>query len=267
MARKRTPDATVPEPRIFRSVDEIDRAIRKIELRLSELAALDVADAYHNRSGADDVVRSDIVETLRETFGPNSPEFREHEHLTIWAGPMGISMSPQRIIAGKEQGKAYVSGILNGLIKRLKERRAELTEDGPARGAGQLFGDLDLHPRIRAVADRLFSDGHHWEAVFNASKALVNLVKEKSGRYDLDGANLARTVFSKNNPVLAFNDLRDQTDLDEQEGMMHLFVGAVLAIRNPGGHGFPSGSPERALEYLELLSLLAYRAGEATLRQ
>ncbi len=39
----------------------------------------------------------------------------------------------------------------------------------------------------------------------------------------------------------AFSELGDATELDEQEGMMHLFEGAVLAIRNPGGHGFPGG--------------------------
>lgn len=87
-------------------------------------------------------------------------------------------------------------------------------------------------------------DGHSWEAVFAASKALINYVKERSGNYDLDGAPLARAVFSKNDPLLAFNDLTDQTDLDEQEGMMHLFEGAVLAIRNPGGHSFPEGTDQ-----------------------
>ena len=50
-----------------------------------------------------------------------------------------------------------------------------------------------------------------------------------------------RTVFSSKDPILAFNDLADQTDRDEQEGTMHLFEGAVLAIRNPGGHSFPEG--------------------------
>jgi hypothetical protein len=29
------------------------------------------------------------------------------------------------------------------------------------------------------------------------------------------------TVFSRNAPILAFNELKDQTDLDEQQGMMH----------------------------------------------
>ena len=87
---------------------------------------------------------------------------------------------------------------------------------------------LNLHPRILEVSKELFADGHHWPAVFEASKALMNYIQERSGRMDLDGANLARTVFSKNNPILAFNDLDTQTDQDEQEGMMHLFTGAVL---------------------------------------
>ncbi len=51
-----------------------------------------------------------------------------------------------------------------------------------------------------------------------------------------------RSVFSRNAPILIFNNLSDQTDQDEQEGMMHLFEGAVLGIRNPGGHTFPEGT-------------------------
>jgi hypothetical protein len=76
-----------------------------------------------------------------------------------------------------------------------------------------------------------------------------------------------RTVFYRNNPILAFNDLANQTDLDEQEGMMHLFEGAVLTIRNPGGRTFPEGTEQRAMEYIPLLSLLAYRVQEAKLRK
>jgi uncharacterized protein (TIGR02391 family) len=125
------------------------------------------------------------------------------------------------------------------------------------------FDRSNLHPRIREVSRDLFIDGHPWDAVFAASKALVNYVKERSGRHDLDGAALMREVFSRNNPVMAFNDLKDQTDRDEQEGMMHLYEGTVLAIRNPGGHSFPEGSEQRAMEYICFLSLLAYRVQEA----
>ena len=119
-----------------------------------------------------------------------------------------------------------------------------------------------MHPRIKDASARLFSDGHYADAVFNASKALVNFVKDKSIRHDLDGASLIGTVFSKNAPILAFNDLTDQSDKDEQEGMMHLFMGAVLAIRNPRGHRVRSDSPEHALASLSFLSMLAYRLEE-----
>lgn len=44
---------------------------------------------------------------------------------------------------------------------------------------------------------------------------------------------------------------------------MHLFEGAVLAIRDPGAHSFPEYSPEQALEYIGLLSLLANRLQQA----
>ena len=69
----------------------------------------------------------------------------------------------------------------------------------------------------------------------------------------MDGADLMRTVFSPKKPILSF----EVTDESEQEGMMHLFEGAVLGIRNPRGHEFPDDSPERALEYISFISLLA----------
>jgi hypothetical protein len=36
---------------------------------------------------------------------------------------------------------------------------------------------------------------------------------------------------------------------------MHLFERVVLAIRNPGGHSFPEGPEQHAVEYVSLISL------------
>jgi hypothetical protein len=88
MARHR-PEPPPVEPRQFSSVEEIDRGIKKLERRLADIDGLDVAAAVLSDTGAIDVLRSDIQDTVRDVFGPNSPEFREHEHLRIWAGPMG----------------------------------------------------------------------------------------------------------------------------------------------------------------------------------
>ena len=247
-------------------MNEIDQGIAKIKRRIANLEELDIQAAVLQETCEDDVVTSDVRETIREVFGYNSPEFKEHEHLRIWVGSEFVNMPDTAIINAKEKGKVATITILKGLICRLEEKRLDFVNEGSIRAPRGYLKDLNLHPRIAEVAIDLFMDGHTWPAVFAASKTLINYVKEKSMRYDLDGAPLMRTVFSKKNPILMFNDLLDQTDSDEQEGMMHLFEGAVLGIRNPGGHSFPEGSDQRAIEYLEFLSLLAFRVEEARLK-
>jgi uncharacterized protein (TIGR02391 family) len=261
MARKRASEPVI-EPKVFATTEEIDRGIAKLARRIAEVDRVDVPAAIIERNGADDVAMSSVRETIREIFGSNSPEFNEHGHIGMWAGPMYMGMSPHEIIDATEAGRVQVKTVLTGLIERLKEKGEDLA-GGAGRAPSTYFSKLNLHPRIADVASDLFLDGYHWEAVFAAAKALINYLKERSGKHDLDGTALVRTVFSKNGPALAFNDLSDQTDLDEQEGMMHLFEGAVMAIRNPGGHSFPEGSEQRAVEYISLLSLLAYRIQEA----
>lgn len=59
------------------------------------------------------------------------------------------------------------------------------------------------------------------------------------------------------------NDLQDPTDLDEQEGMMHLFMGAVLALRNPRAHALNVDTAEGAAESIAFLSMLAKRVDQA----
>lgn len=264
---KKTPmiDPQRIEPREFRSPEEIDLAIAKLQRRIEDLKALDVAKAYLEKTGADDAAISHVRETIRDVFGPNSPEFHDHQYISLWHHAT-ISYDEDNTVEQLDRGRSWVVGILQGLIARLEEKKGDLTS-GTTIAPATYFDRLNLHPRIREVSRERFLDGYPWDAVFAASKALINYVKDRTGNYDLDGAALVRTVFSRNNPILAFNDLATPTELDEQEGMMHLFEGAALAIRNPGGHSFPKGSDQRALEYISFLSLLAYRLEEAKPRK
>jgi uncharacterized protein (TIGR02391 family) len=72
-----------------------------------------------------------------------------------------------------------------------------------------------------------------------------------------------QTAFSPKNPVLKFNKLASQSDIDEQQGFMFMFCGAVSGLRNPRAHGFIQDDPERALEFIAFVSLLAKLLGEA----
>lgn len=241
------------------SRDDIERGIAKLRRRIEEVGGLN--GLRHN----DPAVRTaelNISETIREVFGDESAEYHTYRYIRIWEGPMIMGDSQPNIQRKFEAGIPKTIGTLEGLIHRLEEKRVELEEAGVPRRAASLR-DLQIHSRIVGVVGGLYEDGHYANAVLDAAIALKNLVQEKSARHDLEGAPLMRTVFSPNSPLLAFNNLSDQIDRDEQEGMMHLYEGVMLGVRNPRAHDLFDHDPQRALEYIVLISLLAKRVEEA----
>lgn len=110
-------------------------------------------------------------------------------------------MSPHEVLEAWENGRRQVIGIINGLITSLMEKREDLEGGGQA-SPSSYFDKLNLHPRIADVARDLFLDGHHFDAVFAGAKALVNFVKERSGRHDLDGAPLIAPFSQRMAPCL-----------------------------------------------------------------
>src|SRR5258706_896811 len=129
MARK-LPVAPAIEPKTFASGEEIDHAITKLRRRIQEIEQIDFAAAVLNHSGADDIAQNNLRDTILEVYGANSPEYKAHKHLTLWAGPMFVNMSEPTIIKGKIEGRTQTIGIINGLIARLKERREDLESRG-----------------------------------------------------------------------------------------------------------------------------------------
>jgi uncharacterized protein (TIGR02391 family) len=121
----------------------------------------------------------------------------------------------------------------------------------------RVAGGLDLHPEIQPAAAELFRNGHYANAVEDACKAPDSLVKLRSGKLELGGTDLMTTVFSVKSSLLKFNDGVSESDKSEQQRMMRLFAGAMLAFRNPRAHQLVNDDPENALEILSFLSFLA----------
>lgn len=257
-----------PDIREFRDTSEIDRAVGKLQRRIADIDALKTDGVRWDDARVDNV-QHDVRDTIRDVFGSGSPQFRRLEYFKIDDSPGEMVGMFEDLDELSERTQAeFVSQIpgattrIEGLIRQLQEKREELAE--PEIAPRVAFEGRSLNPAVANAAGPLYLDGHYPQAVFDASKVLIALVKTASARPDLDGANLMRTVFSRKDPILAFNDLADISDLDEQEGMMHLYEGAVMAIRNPGGHRVGATErPDRALQNLEMLSLLADRLGEA----
>ncbi len=149
-----------------------------------------------------------------------------------------------------------------GKREAVEEELGDLGESDAGRALRAIEG-LDLHPAIDEAVGKLFRDGHHADAVRNACMALNNLVQNASGDFDKDGSDLMLHVFSSKHPTLKFNELRDETDKSEQQGMMYLYAGAMQALRNPRSHKFLEYDMETALEAITFVSFLANRLSKA----
>jgi uncharacterized protein (TIGR02391 family) len=126
------------------------------------------------------------------------------------------------------------------------------------------FDQMGLHPKIREVSGSLFKSGLYSQAILEAYKMIVLMVKEKTGREDLDGQNLMAQAFNEASPLLSLNDLATPSDKDEQTGFKFIYMGATRGIRNPKAHDIiQQTDPTRTLEYLALASLLARRIDES----
>jgi uncharacterized protein (TIGR02391 family) len=89
-------------------------------------------------------------------------------------------------------------------------------------------------------------------------------VSEKS-KIDKHGSDLMRASQSLKGP-LKLNTQRTETERNEQEGLMHLCMGLMRAIRNPESHEPELDWPitrEDALDILSLISFLYRQIDEA----
>jgi uncharacterized protein (TIGR02391 family) len=233
-------------------------AVPRLRTRIDELRAIDVNAIRERYEPAMTAMRDKVQATLTDIFGADTVELGEIGYIQLDEAPHNMMyQQPMGVVR-----RGYVDGIartiakLETVIALMEEKLGGVPED-PAARARRAFGDLDLHPEVARVAGPLFEDGHYANAVEDSCKVLDMLVKMRSGRDDLSGTELMQAVFSPNKPVLKFSDLKTESDKSEQQGMMFLYSGAMLALRNPRAHGLIDDHPERALEYVAFVSLLA----------
>ena len=128
MARRKTPsEPPLIETRKFTRT-EIDHGIVKLRRRISEINSLDQEQIRYDGAKTA-TVEANIRETIREVFGPRSPEFEEHELHNIWHGGYNSMDS------AAERQRKFANGIpqsvtmLEGLILRLEEKGEDLEHD------------------------------------------------------------------------------------------------------------------------------------------
>lgn len=121
------------------------------------------------------------------------------------------------------------------------------------------FEQHNIHPDFPLKVRSLFDDGYGAEATFHAFKFIEKVVQKHSSSPEI-GRKLMMIAFGKNNALIKLNSLKNASEEDEQEGYSFIFAGAVMAVRNPGGHEIElSDDPDVCLEHLAFGTFLLRR--------
>lgn len=152
------------------------------------------------------------------------------------------------------------SGLEYGRDGKFRQREAAQTlrqAEQRVRTIQSKFRCRRIHPEVMKYCRTELLEDNYFHAVFEASKGLMQRIRELSGVH-LDGAALVDSVFSGDSPILAINSLQTVTEKSEQKGFATLLKGCFGAIRNPLAHG-PKilwEGEDDAADYLTLISLM-----------
>jgi uncharacterized protein (TIGR02391 family) len=133
-------------------------------------------------------------------------------------------------------------------VENPRKSRAELEH---------LFDIRHFHEAVVGASRNQFVKYDLSDSVFNAYRKLLVTIQENSGNFREDGIRLIASVFSSKSPVLQSPLARLNEDTSIQDGIMYLFMGAVLCIRNVFAHKeIYLTDVDHALDYLSFSSFL-----------
>lgn len=187
-------------------------------------------------------------------------------------------LSPVRFIGRSELFEAQrdelntilaFSGIEFGADGQFRQREAVKTLSEAERRVRTIqskFQGRRIHPEVFKYCKIELMQDNYFHAVFEATKGLAQRIRDMSG-IQADGSALIDRVFSIEQPILAFNTLRTDTEKSEHKGFAALLKGCFAAARNPLAHE-PKilwDGEDDAADYLSLISLLHRKLDDCVL--
>lgn len=184
-------------------------------------------------------------------------------------------LTPARFVGRAEDFEKYreqLNSILafsgleygpDGKFRRCEAARTLDQAEKRVRTIKAKFEGRRIHSEVLKYCRTELFQENYFHAVFEASKGLAQRIRDLSG-IQFDGALLVDRVFSIDQPVLAINSLRTETEKSEHKGFAALLKGCFAAVRNPLAHE-PKilwDGEDDAADYLSLLSLLHRKLDE-----
>lgn len=125
MAKRPSGPTVIPLKRW--TLEELDKGIKKLEKRREQIRALE------NLSYDDQEVENataDFVDSVREIYGDPSSELERYRYHRIWKGGYNLLDEPEECQFKFHAGIPDSIKLIDGLIERLNERKAEVSDVG-----------------------------------------------------------------------------------------------------------------------------------------
>lgn len=126
-----------------------------------------------------------------------------------------IDVNGKICLADKITNITKINERYNSLIVKLQERKA--------------------HSEVLRYCTEELLQENYFHSVFECCKGISERVRELSG-LNTDGSPLFEQVFSTKKPILKINDLKNSTDINQQNGLKEMINGITHYVRNVTAH-------------------------------
>jgi uncharacterized protein (TIGR02391 family) len=154
--------------------------------------------------------------------------------------PYGFSISTENVLLDNQGQQIVLHSTKDDISKSVK-----------------LFDSREYHPEVIKHARSLFATDDYFHAVFECCKAFDRCVSERS-KIAKTGFELMSSALSIPKGPLRLNSQQSDTEKSFQDGVMHLSMGLMKAIRNPNGHETFLERPMDLQDALDILSLISF---------
>lgn len=172
---------------------------------------------------------------------------------------VGRSQEFERLRADLNEALAF-SGLFlaeDGNLRPVAQARTLSEAQERAGRLRSLLAQRSVHADVLAFCKAELLQDNYFHAVFEAAKSVAEKIRQRTGLTD-DGSELVDRAFRVNNPLLAINTLRTETEQSEQKGFANLVKGMFGTFRNVTAHAPKITWPINEQDALDLLSLVSY---------
>lgn len=129
-----------------------------------------------------------------------------------------------------------------------------------------LLENRGVHQDVLLYCKAEWLEENYFHAVFEATKSIAAKLRSLTG-HPGDGAPLVQAALGGQNPPLAINALKTDSDRSEQSGFLNLLIGIFGTVRNPLAHNPKvdwAMNEQDALDILTLVSLVHRKIDQRT---